>query len=92
MNDRERATLAVLGILYEGRMGYAQALREYARRAGVGAEQAADAFGQLVQDLIAEKLIDYEPDPAAAGAVPGVSMLWLRARGKALLNEGDASE
>lgn len=85
----DQAQLIVLGILGGGRMPYADVRAEYERRVGIGGEQTAVAFAQLVQNLIAEKLIDYEADPSTRQSLPRIAVLWLRPRGKAKLAEGE---
>jgi hypothetical protein len=89
MDEQNLNKLVVLHILQGGPVRYADAQTEYGRRAGVGGEQLADAFAQLVQGLVADKLIGSETDPGATAPVPFITLLRLRPRGKATLEETD---
>ena len=89
MDERDLRKLVVLDILRPGRTRYADAQAVYERRAGVAGGPAAEAFADLVRELIADKLIDYEAGPAAPGPVPAITALWLRAKGRARLDASD---
>jgi hypothetical protein len=88
-DDRRWMWLTVLRVLSAGRAPYDAVRAEYGRLAGAG---RATIFARVIQDLIAERLIDYVAAPRSLDAERPMFELWLRDEGLALLRDEAARE
>lgn len=81
--------LGVLRLAASGRIKTADALRRFESHFQIVGQPVSTAFGMIVQELIAEGLLDYAN--AESGSPPIIEFIWLIPKGAAALKAAPAS-